>query len=61
MVSSLAKTVDEQPVAESPIANGEGILAQLIHDGQDDACPGEDHIGPFRLQSNDFAPCFDSL
>jgi hypothetical protein len=40
-------------MAQAPITHREGLLAQLLHDGPDDARPGENDFRPFRLQPDD--------
>src|SRR5215469_13998841 len=49
------ESVDQQAVPEPAVADGEGVLAQLVHHRLDDACARQDDVSPLRLQSDDFA------
>lgn len=50
---SAAEPVDQQSVTQAPIAHGQPLLAQLVHDRPDDAGAGEDDLGALGLQADD--------
>ena len=47
--------MDQQPVTQSPVADRQRPLAQLVHDRPDDAGAGEDDVGALGLQADDRA------
>src|SRR3954453_4164964 len=53
-----AEALEEHPVTEPPVAHGQRILTEALHDGPDDAGAGQDHLGPLRLDADDGATSF---
>ena len=45
----------QHAVAQAAVADGEALLAQLLHDRPDDAGTGEDDFRPLRLEADDGA------
>jgi hypothetical protein len=44
-----AEPVNQHPVTQTPVAHRQGLLAQLVHDGPDDAGAGQDDLGALGL------------
>ena len=47
------ESLDEQAVAQAPVAHGDGVGAELRHHRPHDAGAREDHLGPLGLQPDD--------
>src|SRR5262245_40760992 len=53
---ALAESLDEETVTQPVVAHEQRVLAELRHDGPDDAGSRQDHVGPRALQADDAAP-----
>jgi hypothetical protein len=47
--AALPETLGEEAMPEAAVADGERLAAEFVHHRADNACAGEDHLGPFGL------------